>query len=48
MNEFCENDCVGGNTPKHQQEIVECNDTDCPFYNDRYDNLKYQNGVKEQ
>lgn len=43
MNKFCLF-CVGG--WYNRKEVRECKDKYCPFWRDRFENLKWQNGKR--
>ena len=43
MNIFCTKDCAGGDI----QEVKECDDVYCPFYQFRYMSLDWQNRRKK-
>lgn len=42
MNDFCI-ECIGtGITKERVQEIKDCDDKNCPFYQERYANMEWQ------
>ncbi len=43
MNDFCFKYCCGRNV----QEVINCDDKNCPFYRNRRANLDYQNERKD-